>query len=197
MPLGAFKAGLMGASGVSTADIVLLHDTDYSNAASAAITSGIDSTYKEYIFRFYDIDIVTNQANWTFQVNAAGASGFNETITSTWFYAAIDEISDGQFFAYQASHDQAQGTGYQTLTKSNQNDADASSVGELHLFDPASTTYMKHFYFRRGAMGASSVKYTEDHFGAGYINTTTAIDEISFKASAGNFSGTIKMWGVK
>ena len=197
MPLGAFKAALMGTAGVSTADVVLLHDTDYSDAASAAITSGIDSTYGEYIFRFYDIDIVTNQANWTFQVNAADASGFNETMTTTFWYAAQDEIAAVIGPDYNTSHDQAQGTGYQTLTKSNQNDADASSVGELHLFNPSSTTYVKHFYSRAGSMGASGVRYTEDLFAAGYINTTTAIDEISFKASSGNFSGTIKMWGVK
>ena len=177
--------------------IPLASTTISSSTATVSFTSGIDSTYKEYIFKFYDIDIVTLQANVTFQVNAVGQSGFNEVITSTWFYAALDEISDGQFFAYQTSHDQAQGTGYQVLTKSNQNDADASSVGELHLFNPSSTTYVKNFYARMGGMGASSVRYTEDQFAAGYINTTSAIDEISFKASAGNIAGTIKMYGVK
>ena len=197
MPLGANKAAIMGVAGVSTADVVLLHDTDYSNASSADITSGIDSTYGEYIFRFYNINVATNEAHWTFQVNAASQSGFNETITSAWFYAALDEIDDGQFFAYSTGHDQAQGTGYQTITKSNQNDADASSVGELHLFNPSSTTYVKHFYSRAHSMGASVQPYAEDTFVAGYINTTTAIDEISFKASSGNFDGTIKMWGVK
>ena len=198
MPLGAHKATLFGVAGVSTGgDVVLLSSQTASDSASLDFTSGIDSTYGEYIFRFYDIDIVTDQVAWTFQVNAAGQSGFNEVITSTWFYAALDEMSDGQFFSYQTTHDQAQGTGYQTLTKSNQNDADASSVGELHLFNPSSTTYVKHFYSRAHGMGASTVKYSEEAFSAGYINTTAAIDEISFKASSGNFSGTIKMWGVK
>lgn len=195
MPLGFHKATLFGVAGVSTADVVLLHDTDYSNAASAAITSGIDSTYGEYIFKFYNINPATNNAQFTFQVNASGESGYNETITSTDFvtYHAEDGTQAGPY--YDAGLDQAQDTAYQTFGEGTGSDADSSLVGELHLFSPASTTYVKHFYAHCHFLFGS--EHSMPMYLGGYINTTSAIDEISFKMNSGNFDGTIKMWGVK
>ena len=104
MPLGAFKAALMGTAGVSTGDVVLLHDTDYSNAASASITSGITSTYGEYIFKFYNINPATNNAQFRFQANAVGESGYNETITSTNIEAYQAEAGGGNFGYNQGQH---------------------------------------------------------------------------------------------
>jgi len=195
MPLGAFKAALMGTAGVSTGDVVLLHDTDYSNAASASITSGIDSTYGEYIFRFYNINPATDDTQFTFQVNATDGADYNDSpITSTYFQASQSE-GDSTFLSYTTGQDQAQGTAYQTLMRAIGNGSDESGAGELHLFNPSSTTYVKHFYSR------CHIYHQENHaqsaFAAGYINDTTAIDDIQFKMSSGNFDGTIKLWGVK
>ena len=197
MPLGAFKAALMGTAGVSTANVVLLHDTDYSNASTASITSGIDSTYGVYIFKFYNINPATNSVDFTFQFNAAGASGYNETLTTT-FFRSYHQENDGGAAGMGFQSGQSQGTafnggiGYQIG-----NEADESAVAELHLFNPASTTYAKQWYVRSHshAVGANDLSY-ETWYG-GYINTTTAIDDIQFKMSSGNFDGTIKMWGVK
>ena len=199
MPLGAFKAALMGTAGVSTENIVLLHDTDYSGAEEASITSGITSTYGEYIFKFYNINAATNSAQFTFQCNAAGASGYNETITSTFFRAKHFEDNSGSAFNYETGSDQANGTGYQTIASTNYNAADASTAGELHLFAPSSTTYVKQWlaHFSASSYDASEIPYNQELHSAGYINTTTAIDDIQFKMSSGNFDGTIKMWGVK
>ena len=194
MPLGAFKAALMGTAGVSTADVVLLSTQTASDSSGVAFTSGIDSTYGEYIFRFYNLADHGNQLIH-FQVNASGESGYNETITSSAFYARHTEADDATALAYRASADQAQGTAYQTLSEALRADADASMSGELHLFNPASTTYVKHF-IARTAMMQSSPGAWETHV-AGYINTTAAITGINFKADSGTFDGTIKMWGVK
>ena len=196
MPLGAFKAALMGTAGVSAeADVVLLHDTDYSDAASASITSGIDSTYGEYIFKFYNINPATDSSNFTFQVNGAAESGYNETITSANFHAYHAEDDSTTALTMNTSYDQAQGTNYEVLYPGPGNGSDESFVGELHLFNPASTTYVKHFYST--IQGYYNSDYSLCHFQAGYINTTTAIDDIQFKMASGNFDGTIKMWGVK
>ena len=197
MPLGAFKAALMGTAGVSAgASVVLLHDTDYSNAASASITSGIDSTYGEYIFKFYNINPATDLANFTFQVNATDSTSYNETMTTTFFYSYHYESDGTAAMGYVASMDQSQGTAYQLIATKTGNGADESCAGELHLFNPSSTTYAKNFYARvnnyHGEDNASLDQYI-----AGYINTTTAIDDIQFKMSSGNFDGTIKMWGGK
>jgi len=195
MPLGAFKAALMGTAGVSTGDVVLLSTQTASDSSGVAFTSGIDSTYGEYIFRFYNLADHDNQLIH-FQVNASGESGYNETITSTAFYARhTEDDTTGAALAYRAGVDQAQGTAYQTLSEALRADADASMSGELHLFNPASTTYVKHF-IARTAMMQSSPGAWETHV-AGYINTTAAITGINFKADSGTFDGTIKMWGVK
>ena len=195
MPLGAFKAALMGTAGASTTgDVVLLHDTDYSNVASASITSGIDSTYGEYIFKFYNINAATASANFTFQVNATDSSSYNEYMTTTVFRAYLSE-ADSEAFGYKTDLDQAQTQLYQSIAYGNENDADASAVGELHLFSPSSTTYVKHFYSVTQNMQDNAT--SKQDFVGGYINTTTAIDDIQFKMSSGNFDGTIKMWGVK
>ena len=196
MPLGAFKAALMGTAGVSAgADVVLLHDTDYSNASTASITSGIDSTYGEYIFKFYNINAATDNVKLTFQANATDSTSYDETITSVSFGAFHLEDNSSVQLSYLTGNDQAQGTAFQMLSYDMGNGADESSAGELHLFNPASTTYVKHWYSRT-TDNAFNDK-CNDSFFAGYFNTTTAIDDIQFKMSSGNFDGTIKMWGVK
>ena len=194
MPLGAFKAALMGTAGVSTADVVLLASTTASDSSGVAFTSGIDSTYGEYIFGFYNINLATNNEHLEFQVNASGESGYNETITST-FFKAFHSEADSTAFGYNTGDDQAQGTAYQSLIENAGSDADEICAGKLHLFNPSSTTYVKHFYSRLSSSHESPGEL--DNFGAGYINTTAAITGINFKSSSGNFDGTIKMWGVK
>ena len=196
MPLGAFKAALMGTAGATTAgDVVLLSSQTASGSASLDFTSGIDSTYGEYIFKFYNINPVSSSA-LTFQANAAGASGYNETMTTTKFQIDHPESDAHTDLSYVAGGDQAQGTAFQSLSQSIGVQSDNSGAGELHLFNPASTTYAKHFYSKMqihyGDAGNASCTFI-----GGYINTTTAIDDIQFKMSTGNFDGTIKMWGVK
>ena len=198
MPLGAFKAALMGTAGATAAgDVVLLYDTDHSNVASVDISSNITSTYGEYIFKFYNLNPATDAAQFQFQVNATDDPGGDydvSLITSTYFVANHSE-ADVTGFDYSTSADKAQAATFQQLSEGLGNGADESSVGELHLFNPASTTYVKHFYATMNIYGLSD--YTQEIFVTGYINDTTAIDDIRFKMSSGNFDGTIKMWGVK
>ena len=195
MPLGAFKAALMGTAGVSTGDVVLLSSQTASGSASLTFSSGITSTYGEYIFKFYNINPATNEADLTFQANAAGASGYNETMTTTSFRVKHDEADSYTGLEYQTATDQAQGTSYQMIMANTGSGSDESSVGELHLFNPSSTTYVKHFYTQTNNYISDQASY--GNFIAGYFNTTTAIDDIQFKMDSGNFDGTIKMWGVK
>jgi len=172
----------------------LISTATASNAANVDITSGIDSTYDEYMFVFTDINPATDQKALTFQVNAAAGSGFNETITSTTFLAYHYEDDSAAALEYEGGSDQAQGTAYQPITVDIGNGADESAAGVLHLFNPSSTTYVKHFYGRANVLNA--VVNTNDWFTAGYINTTSAIDEISFKMASGNFDGVIQMYGI-
>ena len=195
MPLGANKAAIMGVAGVSTGDVVLIQSQTASDDATLDFTSGIDSTYGEYIFKFYNIPPETDRAHFKFQVNASDATGYNETVTSTSFRTLHYEDDSGPVLEYMPGEDEAQETDFLHLVGDLGNVADESAAGELHLFNPSSTTYVKHWY--SDVQCNSAVVYLHHSHNAGYINTTTAIDEVQFKLTAGNMNGTIKMWGVK
>jgi hypothetical protein len=166
-----------------------------SSSNTLDFTSSIDSTYNIYKFRFVDLHPGTDGSIFRFQANAAGGSGFNETITSTDFESFHNEGGDTTGLSYQSNQDQAQGTSFQTLTNSCGADADQCISGELFLFDPSSTTFVKHFICR--TQSANDANYSFDVFVAGYFNTTTAIDEVQFKMSSGTIdSGTIEMYGI-
>ena len=174
-------------------DWKLLNTSTASGASSVEFT---DLTgYK--IFKFVCIDMFPSVATqeFRFQVNASGGSGFNETITSTFFDADNLESGSGGTLQYETGDDQAQGTAYQKLTRATGGDADATCAGELFLFNPASTTYVKHFYGRFNEYMSTSPR-TLDDFIAGYINNTTAITEIDFKFFTGTVTGVIKQYGL-
>ena len=166
-----------------------------SDSATIDFTSGLDSTYDEYVFKFINMH-GDSDAQFKFQANASGGSGFNETINSTLFRAYHLESGSASGLGYQTSGDQTQGTSYNSVFFSGKSgDNDSSGSGTLHLFDPSNTTFVKHFI--------SSTVHVNPTVGpvqtlvSGYFNTTSAIDEISFKMHSGNIdSGTIIMYGV-
>jgi len=172
----------------------LLSTQTASNSASLSFTSGIDSTYGEYIFKFYNINPATDGATFQFQVNATDGADYNDSnITSAGFYAHHTE-ADASSLTYEADLDLAQSTSFQPLVLSMGNGADESYAGEMHLFNPSSTTYVKNFISTGNVYAMTD--YTQNTFVTGYINDTTAVDDIQFKMSSGNFDGTIKMYGV-
>ena len=181
-------------SGFGSAQVLLSTQTA-SDSASLSFTSGIDSTYKEYVFEFVDINPATDDVEFSFQGNSVGGSGYNETITSTYFYALHDEADSQTGLTYGTADDQAQGTAFQAVADAIGNGADECCAGELHLFNPSSTTYVKNFYSRVQMYHTGNMSV--DRYAAGYMNTTSAIDEIQFKMSSGNFDGKIKMYGIK
>ena len=125
--LSSVNSGLKG-------NMILLTTNTFTNAASSSFTSGIDSTYKLYIFKFYDFNPATDAQHLRVQFNAVGASGFNETMTTTTFFSRENETGGGTGLAYDTGDDQANGTAYQKLTHPIGNGADESAAGELFLF---------------------------------------------------------------
>ena len=175
--------------------MTLITTNDFDGDSAVNFTSSIDSTYKLYIFKFYDINAATDQTNFTFQGSIDAGSNYNVTITSTAFDAYHDEDDSPAEMVYETGNDLAQGTGFQIIGRYLGNAADESCTGELHLFNPSSTTYVKHFYSRLNVHMADNL--TQDVFTAGYFNDTNDIDAVQFKMASGNFDGTIKLWGVK
>ena len=185
---GAFSVGLGG--------LVLLSEQTASASASISFTTGIDSTYPIYKFEFINIHPATNDTSFTFQVDTGTNTNYNQTITSTFFNAQHDESDTGTYLMYRTTGDQAQGTSFQRLTEGTGGDNDQSFSGTLKLFNPSSTTFVKHY------LGTSQEYYQDNRsintFYAGYCNVTVAIDGVQFSMSSGNIdSGTIKLYGIK
>ena len=162
--------------------------------ATASFTSSIDSTYKEYLFIFTNIHPESNDISFSFQANASGGSGYNETITSTSFFSYHRE-DDVSGLSYSTGGDQAQGTSFQNISDSVGNANDEAVSGWLRIFHPSDTTFVKHFMSCAIANMHSEGAYQP--FRGGYINTTSAIDEVQFKFSSGEIQGgKIQMFGV-
>ena len=182
-------------SAVPTDNLILISTQTASNSASLSFTTGLDSTYDLYEFKFIDLHIRTAGHNLNFQGSTNGGSSYGVTMTTTLFNAVHPESDAFTTFAYNTSNDLAQSTSYQTIGWYHSADADGCGVGSLQLYNPRSTTYVKHFISRYSLMdNESSVR---DVFMAGYFNTTSAINAINFSTSSGNFDGIIKMYGVK
>ena len=187
------------ADGFETGDLagslVLLETQTASSDSTLDFTSSIDSTYDEYVFKFYDIHPETDDKELTVGFRDGG-SAYDATKTTTYFNALHYEDDSSTSLAYVTGHDQAQATGFlKIITTGLGNDNDQSCAGELHLFDPASTTFVKHFYSRGTA--AHQENLTQDVFVAGYCNVTAAIDGVQFKMSSGNIdAGVIKLYGI-
>ena len=186
---------------LTTGAMTLIKEQTASSSASISFVDGssdvvLDSTYPIYLFKYIGIHPANDDANFMFQGNASGGSGYNETITSTSFRSYHNESDSDNSLSYGTGSDQAQGTSFQRLMPFMDNDNDSNGNGELFLFNPSSTTFVKHFIST--AQGVYSSDYSWNMFVAGYFNTTSAIDEIQFKMSSGNIdAGTIKLYGIK
>jgi len=183
-------------SGVATGDLVLLSTVTASSSATLDFTSSINSTYKEYHFKYINIH-PASVAQLTVNFRDGG-SDFDATKTSTALNPYHNESDSGAGLIYRSAWDLAQSTSDQIIAQELGNGSDECASGFLHLYEPSSTSKVKHFigttsyYQTFGQTGAFGVIY------GGYCNTTTAIDGVRFKMSSGNIdSGTIKMYGVK
>ena len=185
-------------SGLTGGSITLLSTQTASSSSTISFTSNIDSTYKEYIFKYINIH---PSGNGHFTVNFRdGGSNYDATKTSTFFHPYHYENDSEAYLEYAGSSDLAQSTGAQRLFQGNIDTSNDSSVsGTLHLFDPSSTTFVKHFMStNNGVLHDGSNVASRSGFCAGYCNVTAAIDGVQFAMSSGNIdSGTIKLYGLK
>ena len=182
-------------SGVATGGMTLLSTVTASSSATVSFASGITSTYKEYIFKFYDVHPSADAADLTVNFRD-GSSAYDATKTSSFFWAYHSEDDSDTTLNYASSNDLAQGTGVQPISSNPGYDNDQACSGTLHLFDPASTTFVKHFIAISNS--TEPANYSINSYASGYCNVTAAIDGVQFKFESGNIdSGTFKMYGVK
>jgi hypothetical protein len=180
---------------IATGNMVLISTQTASNSASISFTTGIDSTYKEYQFWFINIAPRTDNVDFTFNLSTDSGSNYNVTKTSTYFNAVHFENDFATELLYRTANDLAQSTAFQSISRGNGNGADENGSGSLQLFNPSSTTYVKHFISNMNSLQEADISMNS--FVAGYGNTTSAVNAVQFKMSSGNMDGTILLYGIK
>ena len=199
LPAGITNASVADVTSFANASagtLILLSTQTASASATISFTTGLDSTYDEYIFKFINIHPETDQGRLEFQGSTNSGSTYGLTITSTAFWSRHFEDGTSASLSYNADHDIAQGTTYQSITHAIGNEADESASGYLQIFNPSSTTYVKHFIASSSTYLYIPGEYNTYH--AGYFNTTSAINAIQFRMTSGDIDdGVIKLYGVK
>jgi|688.fasta_scaffold735769_2 hypothetical protein len=181
---------------VVSATLVLLSTQTASASANISFTTGLNSTYDEYIFKFINIHPATDNVQLTFNMSTDSGSNYNVTKTTTYFRAYHGEDGSEGVIDYATAHDLAQSTSFQNLGIQIGNDNDQNCSGFLTLFNPSSTTYVKHFIST--AQVSNNADLSLVGYIAGYGNTTSAINAVRFQMSSGNIDdGIIKLYGVK
>jgi hypothetical protein len=156
----------------------------------------LDSTYPIYLFKFINIHPASDEATFQFNFSADTGSNYNVTKTTTAFEARHEEDDDPAALGYDTGQDLAQSTSFKNIYAFLGADADQSCSGEIFLFNPSSTTFVKHFLIRNSGIQGND-RARDNHY-AGYANTTSAIDAVQFKMASGNIdAGTIKLYGIK
>ena len=181
---------------IPTGALSLIQTQTASSSATIDFTSGIDDTYDSYVFKFINIHPATDDVDFQFQTSTNSGSSYGVTCTSTAFRSFHNEDDSSASLDYTTGNDLAQSTNFKQIMGGLGADNDQSGSGILHLFNPSSTTFVKHFILR--SQKAHRSDRTIDKLHAGYFNTTNAINAVQFKMDSGNIdSGTIKMYGVK
>ena len=187
---------------LNTGSMVFIKKLTASSDATLSFVHGssdvvLDSTYKEYVFTFNNIHPQTDDVVFTFQVDTGTNTNYNQAVTSTNFATQHGESDSPTELSYVDNRDQAQGTAFQPLSGHNDlgNDNDQCLSGQLHIFNPASTTFVKHFIATTNQAGYSD--RSVNSFIAGYFNTTTALTRVQFKMDSGNIdAGDICLYGI-
>jgi hypothetical protein len=189
-------SGLTSFTGsASLGDMVFISSATASSSASIDFTSGIDSTYKEYKFFFTDIHPATDQTFLTFQADTGTNTSYNQTVTTSYFTAYHNEAGSATALTYNTSYDLAQSTDFITIADRTGTDNDQCIVGMLTIFEPSSSTFVKHFVASTNCYEQSD--YSSQVYVGGYFNTTTPITRFRFKMSSGNMdAGKILMFGL-
>ena len=191
------------ATAIPSGSLVPIKTLTASSSATLSFVHGtdgvvLDSTYPIYKFEFINCHPATDLANFLFQGSTNSGSAYGVTITSTAFIAYNREDNSTAALGYQANGDLAQSTSFQNITKEIGNGSDESMSGSLSIFNPSSTTFVKHWINESHHMDGTGSPLAVRDMMAGYFNTTSAINAFQFKMSSGNIdSGKIKLYGIK
>ena len=188
-------------AGLASGGLILIKTQTASDAASVEFKHGtsdvvLDGTYDTYLFKFIDMHPETDATDMTVNFSADTGSNYNVTKTTAFFRTQHYENGSSGVIEYITGNDLAQSTGEQYLNQDGSMGADNDQclAGQMYLFNPSSTTFVKHFMSRTIEVNAGD--RCREAYVLGYGNTASAIDAVRFKCSSGNINGTIKMYGL-
>ena len=188
-------------TGLTAGAMTLIKEQTASSSSTISFVHGtsdvvLDSTYPIYVFKFINVQPATDGKKFSVGFRD-GSTNYDATKTTTYFYAYHSEDDTGAAgLGYEGANDLAQSTGFQPLSNATGSDSDEGVSGEMWLFSPSSTTYVKHFIARVNSYGNYPIS-VDSHI-AGYCNVVAAIDAVQFKYDSGDIaSGTIKLYGIK
>ena len=195
---GAFTASLGSLVHIKTITIT-------SNAASVSFVHGssgvvLDNTYPIYKFDIINLHPDTNKVYFGFQASIDSGSNYGIACTAANFGAGHTEGGSDGGVGYNTAGDLAQSTSYPQIGAFDRlgSHNDNNFAAEVTLFNPSSTTFVKHFLCRTQHGGADAA--TSNNYYAGYFNSTSAINAMDFKFhnnSSNIQSGKIKLYGIK
>ena len=186
----------------STQKLFLIKNIDASSSSTVSFVDGsssvvLDNTYKTYLFKFVNIHPSNNATRLQYNLSVDGGSNYNVAKTTTSFKAYHNEGNSASALTYETGTDLAQGTGTQFIGDDISNANDASMSGEMFLFNPSSTTFVKHIITITSSL-ANGDFAVWNSTGTGYGNTTSAVDAVQFTMSSGTIdSGRIALYGIK
>jgi hypothetical protein len=198
-----FNANANGFATVSPGSMTLIKTITASNASTTSFVDGsssvvFDNTYPVYMVKLINIHNDTSDKYLQINFSVDTGSNYNVAKTTTAFNAAHKEDGSYSVLQYETSVDLGQGTGAQRLTAGQDNAADTGHSGTIYIFNPSSTTFVKHFMSDISTTGFDgSNEYNYHTFIAGYCNTTSAVDAFQFSINSGTHDGTIKLYGIK
>jgi len=190
-------------TGLATGSLVPIKTLTASSSATLSFVDGsngvvLDSTYPIYVFKFINIHPQTDSVSFQFNMSIDGGSNYNVTKTTTFFQALHEESGSSSELLYNTGKDLAQSTSFANISNSTGNNSDDNTGGQLTLFNPSSTSFIKHFITDVNSNYRTGLPSSGRFLGAGYGNNNSAVDAIQFKMDSGNIdSGTIKLYGIK
>jgi len=189
-----------GAFSASLGSMIHIKTLTLSNAATASFVDGassvvLDNTYPIYKISFIGMNSRSDNVHFTWQASVNTGSGYGVATTSSFFEAFHAQNDAEAGIAYDHRYDNHNSTSFTKLDRASSSTTSRVGSGEMFLFNPSSTTFVKNWHCRyQGALRAS---YCDEFYVAGYVNTTSAVDAIQFKYSGGNMDGKIKLYGIK
>jgi hypothetical protein len=199
LPAGITNSSVSAVTSFANASggtLILINTQTASSSATISFTTGLNSTYDEYIFKFINIKPATDNTHFQFNLSTDSGSNYNIIKTSSFFESYQNEAGTQTSLNYQGGYDLAQSTSYQTISYAVGGSSDECIGGSMQLFNPSSATYVKHYISKISHYNSGD--YAGANYCAGYGNNTSAVNAVRFQFSSGNINdGIIKLYGVR